>query len=42
MLSPYPILALRLKETRYAMAECAVDNLIAALTDNVKENCVNF
>ncbi|MGV3070738.1 NAD(P)-dependent oxidoreductase, partial [Proteus mirabilis] len=30
------------KETRYAMAECAVDNLIAALTDNVKENCVNF
>lgn len=30
------------KETRYAMAECAVDNLIAALSDNVKENCVNF
>lgn len=30
------------KETRYAMAECAVDNLIAALNDNVKENCVNF
>lgn len=30
------------KETRYAMAECAVDNLIAALSDHVKENCVNF
>lgn len=30
------------KETRYAMAEYAVDNLIAALCDNVKVNCVNF
>lgn len=30
------------KETRYAMAQCAVDNLIAALKDKVKENCVNF
>lgn len=28
-------------ETRYAMAACAVDNLIAALTGTVKENCVN-
>lgn len=28
-------------ETRYGMAECAVDNLIAALTGDVKENCVN-
>lgn len=28
-------------ETRNAMAECAVDNLIAALTGTVKENCVN-
>lgn len=28
-------------ETRYAMAACAVDNLIAALTGDVKENCVN-
>lgn len=28
-------------ETRYGMAECAVDNLIAALTGTVKENCVN-
>lgn len=28
-------------ETRYNMAACAVDNLIAALSDNVKENCVN-
>ncbi|OAT35031.1 glyoxylate/hydroxypyruvate reductase GhrB [Proteus myxofaciens] len=30
------------KETRYAMAECAVDNLISALNNDVKENCVNF
>ncbi|MEQ4923302.1 glyoxylate/hydroxypyruvate reductase GhrB [Proteus hauseri] len=30
------------KETRYAMAQCAVDNLIAALKNEVKENCVNF
>jgi gluconate 2-dehydrogenase len=28
-------------ETRYGMAECAVDNLIAALAGTVKENCVN-
>ncbi|MFZ4832300.1 glyoxylate/hydroxypyruvate reductase GhrB [Rouxiella sp. Mn2063] len=28
-------------ETRYAMAACAVDNLIAALTGEVKEFCVN-
>ncbi|MBJ7223357.1 MULTISPECIES: glyoxylate/hydroxypyruvate reductase GhrB [unclassified Brenneria] len=28
-------------ETRYAMAACAVDNLIAALSGRVKENCVN-
>ncbi|ANI30614.1 bifunctional glyoxylate/hydroxypyruvate reductase B [Yersinia entomophaga] len=28
-------------ETRYAMAACAVDNLIAALTGTVTENCVN-
>ncbi|WJV64609.1 glyoxylate/hydroxypyruvate reductase GhrB [Pectobacteriaceae bacterium CE70] len=28
-------------ETRYGMAACAVDNLIAALSGNVKENCVN-
>lgn len=28
-------------ETRYGMAECAVDNLIAALTGEVKSNCVN-
>lgn len=28
-------------ETRYGMAACAVDNLIAALTGSVKENCVN-
>lgn len=28
-------------ETRYAMAACAVDNLIAALGGQVKENCVN-
>ncbi|ATA26066.1 bifunctional glyoxylate/hydroxypyruvate reductase B [Brenneria goodwinii] len=28
-------------ETRYAMAACAVDNLIAALNGQVKENCVN-
>ncbi|ACT04931.1 D-isomer specific 2-hydroxyacid dehydrogenase NAD-binding [Dickeya chrysanthemi Ech1591] len=28
-------------ETRYNMAACAVDNLIAALNGNVKENCVN-
>ncbi|MEC5344087.1 glyoxylate/hydroxypyruvate reductase GhrB [Brenneria populi] len=28
-------------ETRYAMAACAVDNLIAALSGQVKENCVN-
>ncbi|CAM4013818.1 glyoxylate/hydroxypyruvate reductase GhrB [Serratia silvae] len=28
-------------ETRYGMAECAVDNLIAALTCTVTENCVN-
>lgn len=28
-------------ETRYGMAECAVDNLIAALTGMVTENCVN-
>ncbi len=28
-------------ETRYNMAVCAVDNLIAALNGTVKENCVN-
>lgn len=28
-------------ETRYNMAACAVDNLIAALTGEVTENCVN-
>ncbi|MDX5629308.1 MULTISPECIES: glyoxylate/hydroxypyruvate reductase GhrB [unclassified Brenneria] len=28
-------------ETRYAMAACAVDNLIAALNGQVKVNCVN-
>ena len=28
-------------ETRYGMAECAVDNLIAALTGTAMENCVN-
>ncbi|CQJ49483.1 glyoxylate/hydroxypyruvate reductase GhrB [Yersinia rohdei] len=28
-------------ETRYNMAACAVDNLIAALTGTVTENCVN-
>lgn len=28
-------------ETRYNMAACAVDNLIAALKGEVKENCVN-
>ena len=28
-------------ETRYNMAACAVDNLIAALQDNVDKNCVN-
>ncbi|AJC64607.1 MULTISPECIES: glyoxylate/hydroxypyruvate reductase GhrB [Dickeya] len=28
-------------ETRYNMAACAVDNLIAALSGDVKENCVN-
>jgi len=28
-------------ETRYAMAACAVDNLIAALTGEVKAFCVN-
>lgn len=28
-------------ETRYNMAACAVDNLIAALAGEVKENCVN-
>lgn len=28
-------------ETRYNMAACAVDNLIAVLSGNVKENCVN-
>ncbi|MEL4015324.1 glyoxylate/hydroxypyruvate reductase GhrB [Dryocola clanedunensis] len=28
-------------ETRYNMAACAVDNLITALTGEVKENCVN-
>jgi gluconate 2-dehydrogenase len=28
-------------ETRYGMAACAVDNLIAALTGEIKENCVN-
>ncbi|MBS0967884.1 glyoxylate/hydroxypyruvate reductase GhrB [Chimaeribacter arupi] len=28
-------------ETRYGMAACAVDNLIAALTGEVKEFCVN-
>lgn len=28
-------------ETRYGMAECAVDNLITALTGTITENCVN-
>jgi len=28
-------------ETRYGMAECAVDNLIAALNGKVEKNCVN-
>jgi len=28
-------------ETRYSMAECAVDNLIAALNGKVEKNCVN-
>ncbi|QOV63924.1 glyoxylate/hydroxypyruvate reductase GhrB [Kosakonia pseudosacchari] len=28
-------------ETRYNMAECAVDNLIDALNGNVEKNCVN-
>lgn len=28
-------------ETRYGMAECAVDNLIDALTGKVEKNCVN-
>ena len=28
-------------ETRYTMAACAVDNLITALTGEVKENFVN-
>ncbi|PVZ83280.1 glyoxylate/hydroxypyruvate reductase GhrB [Serratia sp. S1B] len=28
-------------ETRYGMAECAVDNLITALTGKVTKNCVN-
>ncbi len=28
-------------ETRYNMAACAVDNLIAALNGNVEKNCVN-
>lgn len=28
-------------ETRYRMAACAVDNLIAALNGELKENCVN-
>lgn len=28
-------------EARYAMAASAVDNLIAAMTDNITENCVN-
>lgn len=28
-------------ETRYGMAECAVDNLIAALNSKVEKNCVN-
>lgn len=28
-------------EARYAMAETAVNNLIAAMTDSVEENCVN-
>ncbi|MCU8650161.1 bifunctional glyoxylate/hydroxypyruvate reductase B, partial [Escherichia coli] len=28
-------------ETRYNMAACAVDNLIAALQGNVDKNCVN-
>lgn len=28
-------------ETRYAMAECAVKNLLAALTDRTSVNCVN-
>lgn len=29
------------KETRYAMMECAVENLIAALDGSLRENCVN-
>lgn len=28
-------------ETRYGMAECAVDNLIAALNGKIEKNCVN-
>lgn len=28
-------------ETRYAMVKCAVDNLIAALSDDVSKNCIN-
>ncbi|SQA98648.1 Glyoxylate/hydroxypyruvate reductase B [Cedecea neteri] len=28
-------------ETRYGMAECAVENLITALTGKVEVNCVN-
>lgn len=28
-------------ETRYAMVECAVDNLIAALKGDLSQNCVN-
>ncbi|MCA2015570.1 D-glycerate dehydrogenase [Vibrio tritonius] len=29
-------------ETRYAMAQCAVDNLINALEGNVEQNCANI
>lgn len=29
-------------ETRYAMVECAVDNLIAALNGDLSENCANL
>lgn len=29
-------------ETRYAMVECAVDNLIAALNGDLRENCANL
>lgn len=29
-------------ETRYAMVECAVDNLIAALNGDLSENCANI